>query len=166
MADQMNTQAIAQAVRIVQKVVLAFTEENVRKILRDRLEEEAVEGSSLSDHTLEDLAAMGHPYRRRFPKDTGPHEDHFIHRQTEGGVGFVDSFVSEVRRKGSDAVEFKLRNTAPHWQYLKHGTDKMRARPLHEWLARVAVEEVFPEFARAQRRSFGALRNHFRSGRL
>jgi len=154
---------VAEGVKKFRNEIRKFTAANVRAIIRDRLEEEAVEASSLSDHTLEDLAAMGHPYRRRLPVDTGPHEDHFIHRQTEGNVGFVDSFVSQVYRRG-DGVFFKLRNTAPHWPFLKHGTSKMRARPLHRWLARVAQEEVWPEFVRAQRAAFEKMRSaHFRS---
>lgn len=153
---------VSEGVKKFKNEFRKMTAANVRAVLQRRLEEEAVEASSLSDHTLEDLAAMGHPYRRRMPINTGPHEDHFIHRQTEGNVGFVDSFVSRVYRRG-DSVFFKLRNTAPHWKHLKYGTSKMRARPLHRWLSKVAQDEVWPEFVRAQRTAFDRMRQaHFR----
>lgn len=40
------------------------------------------EQASLTDHTLKQLAEMGHPYSTRYPVDSGPHPDAFVHKQS------------------------------------------------------------------------------------
>lgn len=155
MGSTPSADRIARNVRRIQAEIVRSTEKNVRSIIARRVEEEAVEASSLSDHTLEDLAVMGHPYARRYPPDSGPHPDELIHHQTEGvrgarGISFIDSFTSEVVAIPGGSVTYRLRNRAPHWLYLKDGTSKMRARPLHQYLARQIRDEIAPEFQRAQ----------------
>jgi hypothetical protein len=38
--------------------------------------------ASLTDHTLKQLADMGHPYSRRYGVDSGPHADDIVHSQS------------------------------------------------------------------------------------
>ena len=155
MSDTPSADRIARNVLRIQRGVQQFTERNMWRILANRVLEEAIDATSLSDHTLEDLASMGHPYSRRFPKDSGPHEDALIHHQTELG-GFVDAFETDIDTT-SGSVRFRLRNTSPHWQYLKYGTKNMRPRPLHEYMRDKLVDVILPEFAEAQRRAFSKL---------
>ncbi|MDF2563681.1 MAG: hypothetical protein K0Q53_76 [Massilibacillus sp.] len=46
------------------------------------LESGVKEHASLTDHTLKDLADMGHPYSKRYGVDSGPHSDDIVHRQS------------------------------------------------------------------------------------
>lgn len=156
MSDTRSSDRIAKNLAEFEKEFRRTVGQQLRVRVRKRLEEEAGEASTLSDHTLEDLAAMGHPYRRGAIPNV-PHDDALIHRQTEGGVGFADSFVSEIREHG-DETELALLNTAPHWQYLKHGTSKMRRRPLGEYLDAVIRDELFPEFVDSIRRTLKRLK--------
>lgn len=38
--------------------------------------------ASLTDHTLSQLADMGHPYSKRYAVNSGPHDDSIVHNQT------------------------------------------------------------------------------------
>jgi hypothetical protein len=85
--------------------------------------------SGLTDHSLADLAAMGHPYSRRRPNP--PHPPHLIHRQR--GV-FYRNWRSVVKRTGDDfTVTLLNRSRVGRWSLLallQHGTDKMIPRPI------------------------------------
>lgn len=48
----------------------------------DILEKNVKQNASLTDHTLEQLAKMGHPYSTRFAPDSGPHPDNIVHNQS------------------------------------------------------------------------------------
>lgn len=152
---------IQKKVERIRKAILKETKRNVERIVRRRVEEEAIHLSSLSDHSLADLAAMGHPYARRHGADSGPHGDQFIHHQTIAtGLAFVDMFKSSVEITDG-GVTFVLRNEAPHWQYLRDGTSKMRPRPLHVELADRIRTDIVPEFAEAQKQALARLVKKF-----
>lgn len=131
---------------------------NARRILADRLTEEAVDASSMSDHTLKDLRDLGHPYSKRYAPNSFEHPDCLIHKQTaDAGASFADSFVTKTEAHGG-SVRVEVYNVAPHWRYLKDGTKTMRRRPLHEHLARVFRRELWPEFVGAMRSAFRTIR--------
>jgi hypothetical protein len=153
---------IQRNIERVQREILQFTESNVRRVLAKRIEEEAVEGSSLSDHTLKDLARLGHPYAKRLPKGSAPHPDYLIHHQTAAtGLAFVDAFRSEITAEGGRGIVYRLRNLSYFWPYLKEGTRVMRRRPLHEWLAQQVKRHIWREWADAQKTAMTRLRGKF-----
>lgn len=79
---------------------------------------------TLSDHTLTDLAHLGHPYSTQFGVDTFMHKDEDVHIQ-DGGL--VNASRIEMTNT-STGVEGRLMNDAPEYVLLRYGTWKMRMR--------------------------------------
>lgn len=90
----------------------------------------AQELSSLTDHSLADLAAMGHPYAVRAPNP--PHPPYQIHSQRGN---FRRRWYVKTFRRGDD-FGFELGNTARTRNgkallpLLEYGTSKMIPRPI------------------------------------
>jgi hypothetical protein len=78
---------------------------------------------SLQDHTLADLARLGHPYARRFGAHT-LHPDYFLHVQTGTLIASLNYEVTET----PGSVYGRIGNTAYYHRWLIYGTTKMRPR--------------------------------------
>ncbi len=150
MADQ-SAQDVRDSVDEFKAYVTSQFRNAVRRVIADRIEDDAVDLASLSDHTLRELAKLGHPYSTRFGKNSFVHLDFEIHKQMptlsgqpDGGEALTDAFVGELTG-GSSRIEYTLRNTARHWPFLRDGTRVMRQRPLHQELADIVTEELFPQ---------------------
>jgi hypothetical protein len=85
---------------------------------------EMEELTALTDHTLDDLRRMGHPYRRRAPQGV-PHNDWLVHNQSGDLVEGL-SRKPLVVKKGS--IEVAITSRSKHTWYLLLGTRKMRPR--------------------------------------
>jgi len=75
---------------------------------------------SLNDHTLQELAKLGHPYSQRFQPDSFVHLDEVVHVQDGSLLG-----GSSVRKS---AHGYQLVNVSPEYVFLRYGTYKMRMR--------------------------------------
>jgi len=91
---------------------------------------EARKLSGLTDHSLADLARMGHPYAKRRPNP--PHPPYMIHKQRGN---FYKRWYAKQFRRGDD-FGFELGNTARTSRgrallpLLQNGTRKMIPRPI------------------------------------
>lgn len=87
------------------------------------LKQKAREDSSLTDHSLADLARMGHPYAKRAPNP--PHPPYMVHRQTGK---YIAGFFSRTGQRGDTwFIEFG-NNADPVTTWLEGGTKKMIPR--------------------------------------
>lgn len=77
---------------------------------------------SLNDHTLEDLAALGHPYSQRFAKDSFVHPDEQVHTQS-GDLRAESKIELHPER-----MSVQLTNNSREYIYLRFGTRLMRMR--------------------------------------
>lgn len=78
--------------------------------------------TSMTDHSLADLARLGHPYGTHEPPNR-PHSDWRVHHQSgdlQGGLGY--------RMNITQLIEADIHSTAPHTWYLLLGTRYMRPR--------------------------------------
>ncbi len=82
--------------------------------------------SGLTDHSLKDLAKMGHPYRRGGGAKGLPHPAWLIH--TQGGQ-FLRRWQLAVS-KTQDGGTATVYNRTPYASYLQGGTSKMIPRPI------------------------------------
>ncbi len=88
------------------------------------LQEKMQENASLTDHTLKDLAAMGHPYSVRNPAN--PHDPpYLIHEQTGDLKNQIEITESP---KGFSLTVGVDGDKVPYLPYLIHGTSKMIPR--------------------------------------
>lgn len=82
--------------------------------------------TSLTDHSLSDLAGLGHPYAAQLPAGI-PHEDYLVHIQnvTRGlNIKFRKTQVRATR----NLVRVNLHNDSDHLWYVVLGTRYMRPR--------------------------------------
>lgn len=109
------------------------------------LKRKAREYSGLRCHSLADLAAMGHPYSRKYPRP--PHPSHLIHVQSGG---FIAKWFARTKVVGDDyRLEFGNASGAlAGW--LEHGTRKMIPRPI----MRVIIQEMRYELQVNNRRAY------------
>jgi HK97 gp10 family phage protein len=96
--------------------------------------------ASLKDHSLADLAKMGHPYARKDSKkstdsvsiikykDSGPHPDYMVHAQSGNLAGNIKKKSGLMGNKAIAAVGV-YEADVPYIKYLIFGTSKMRPRP-------------------------------------
>jgi hypothetical protein len=78
----------------------------------------------LTDHSLEDLARLGHPYSTRFGVDSFMHPDSEVHKQS--GSVFESSRIVDSTSNGE--VRTAIMCTSPHYIFLRYGTRFMRMR--------------------------------------
>jgi hypothetical protein len=90
----------------------------------DRLYAEMEELISMTDHSLDDLRRMGHPYRRRAPQGF-PHSDWLVHNQEGDLVNGLKRLPLSVR---NNRIQVSITSSARHTWYLLLGTSKMRPR--------------------------------------
>lgn len=108
------------------------------------LKRETAKSMSYSDHTLDDLAALDHPYARRHGSIQISHADrggmirdgrHGVHRQSgrllRGLRGKAQKGITDGR--GPQYTIWVDLAVAPHFRYITEGTSKMLPRdPLWE----------------------------------
>ncbi len=98
--------------------------------------EKALEYSGLTDHSLTQLAKMGHPYSKRHPKP--PHDPAYLHAQSGN---LRKSWELTVEFHGSDYV-LTLRNKAEYFKWLEGGTKKMIRRPILEAISASTIKPI------------------------
>lgn len=84
--------------------------------------------ASLTDHTLDQLAKMGHPYSTRYAVGNGPHgDDSLVHVQS--GTLKQNIVKNENLNTGISSVEVGVsEDSVPYISDLITGTPKMRPR--------------------------------------
>ena len=84
--------------------------------------------ASLTDHTLDQLAKMGHPYSKRYAAGNGPHgDDSLVHVQS--GTLKQNIIKNENLNTGISSVEVGVsEDSVPYISDLITGTPKMRPR--------------------------------------
>lgn len=98
------------------------------------LHKKVKEKAGLTDHTLEDLADLGHPYSKRFPTDSGPHKDELVHKQGN----LLSENIEKISIIKKDVIVMAVgvdEKKVPYIKYLIKGTSKMRPRDFlgHAW---------------------------------
>ena len=96
------------------------------------LKQAGKEISSITDHSLDDLRRMGHPYAVRRPRP--PHEAHIIHHQTGGRwLNFRAGWRATTKRSGGN-FELRFTNVSPVAAFLEFGTKFMIKRGPINWV--------------------------------
>ncbi len=93
---------------------------------------------SFTDHSLQDLARLGHPYSKRYSKDSFVHPDDVVHIQD--GALLAGSSIRKTDR-GYDLV-----NTTPEYVYLRYGKGRMRMRDPGGEAMRLALPAIRKRF--------------------
>jgi len=82
--------------------------------------------AELTDHSLKELADMGHPYSPKYPANT-PHSDDMVHQQS--GTLYANIEKSEDLNLINPKVEIGVQESkVPYIADLITGTSKMRPR--------------------------------------
>lgn len=113
-------QAASRIMREMEAVMAAAANEAA-----DLLLHQMVRLTSLLDHTLKDLAAMGHPYRAKSPMGSGPHPDYMLHSQSNQ---LAEGLYALPVKKSGFVFTAEIHSDAPHTWFVLLGTRKMRAR--------------------------------------
>lgn len=110
------------------------TMEEVRVVL----DEKVAENISRTDHTMKDLAKLGHPYARRYGREGKPIHDPFykVHSQSGRLLSSKRSGTKKASINGGklEAVAYVGldEGAAPHALPIVYGTSKMIPRPVLE----------------------------------
>lgn len=91
----------------------------ISKVLEQKMKERAGE----TDHSLEDLRELGHPYSTQHPQNIHT-PDYTVHRQT-------DSLYNAIETKGVNQYLYKTgvnEDKAPHVVHVVFGTARMVSR--------------------------------------
>lgn len=121
--------------------------DRVMDIVRFRLDAKIRENITLRDHSLEDLAKMGHPYAKRHgPKGMGIHDPYYqVHEQSGQLRSALQSGIVPAKIEGGrvEAIAYAGLDEyiAPHAAHVIWGTSKMIPRPVLEG----SRQEVLPE---------------------
>ncbi len=96
--------------------------------------DKAREYTSLTDHSLADLARLGHPYARRFAPNY-LHPDYLVHQQS----GMLTSGLRKdaIVEAPEGVIRGVVRNVTWYDPYVQLGTYKMRPRP---YMAQVRID--------------------------
>lgn len=117
---------ILQNMKMIPVIEAAKANDNLR-FCGNLVEASMLEHAQHTDHTLEDLAMMGHPYSRRFGTDTGPHPDNEVHIQT--GLLFDNIKKEESLTQTISTVEIGVSEADVEYiPDLINGTRLMRPR--------------------------------------
>jgi len=101
---------------------------NNRIIVAGNILESAVKDhASNTDHTLKELADMGHPYSNRYTADSGPHPDDIVHSQSGTLLANIEKNQNLNTVRASVEVGVSKSNV-PYIGYLINGTSKQRPR--------------------------------------
>lgn len=94
--------------------------------------------ASLTDHSLKELAEMGHPYSTRKSKDSGPHPDTDLHVQS--GTLQENIIKNGYSTNAMAGVEVGvLESDVPYIADLINGTSRMRPR---DFISHSAIEST------------------------
>jgi len=96
--------------------------------------------AELTDHSLKELADMGHPYTTRYPANT-PHADDMIHQQS--GTLYANIEKQEDLGLVTSRVEIGVdESKVPYIGDLITGTSKMRPRNFIDGAFKESLAEV------------------------
>ena len=96
--------------------------------------------ASLTDHTLEQLKAMGHPYSKRRMTNSGPHPDYMLHIQSGNVYDHIKSW--EHRDLDITMVEVGIdEDECPEIRDI-YNNETTRHRPLLEKTLDLSVNEI------------------------
>jgi len=99
----------------------------------------AIKLISAQDHSLKELADLGHPYAAAHPNP--PHSDPIVHVQT--GEYLAGIRVELPKGSIDKVIEGRLINDDPKDRFIQDGTTTMIARP---WMQHI-IDEHGPEIA-------------------
>ncbi|MBU2701178.1 hypothetical protein Ga0466249_002292 [Sporomusaceae bacterium BoRhaA] len=101
---------------------------NARLAISGTIVEDSVKNhAAMTDHTLKQLADMGHPYSKRYSVDSGPHPDNAVHSQS--GTLLANIEKSENLNMVQSTVEVGVQeDKVPYIGDLITGTSKQRPR--------------------------------------
>lgn len=115
-------------------------------VMAEKTKERCQEMITLTDHSLKDLAAMGHPYAKR-----DPHNPHDPPEQVHVQSGdLIRGRKVIAPHDTSNGVEAEVVNVSPEDVWIQLGTETMIARP---YMGRV-VADYRDEIEEAGRRVF------------
>lgn len=105
------------------------------KFAGEELESAVIAKASISDYTIAELAAAGHPYAKRFGQDSASSPDEFINKQSGLLVNNIEKVIN-IRDDKSVIAVGVLESKVPYIGFLINGTSKMRPRDFlgHTWL--------------------------------
>lgn len=130
----------------------AATEDAAENLL-DRIKEL----TGLTDHSLDDLRRLGHPYAKRHSLGSGPHPDYEVHNQ-EGDLQESLRVEHEgVWRGGQIASD--IHSDAEHTWHLLQGTDIMRPRDFASAAILQGIGEIESRYRQAFRAAGGEYRD-------
>lgn len=120
---------------------------NVRERMDNRLRnaggfllESVQANASLTDHSLLDLAAMGHPYGKGKDPMKAPHPDYQLHIQSGNLYDHIKSW--EHRNKDITMVEVGVdKDECPEVEEI-YNAERMRTRPFLEKTLELSVGEI------------------------
>jgi hypothetical protein len=142
---------ISARVIAAQDAIRRNFETMVRDVVARGVMELAIKNTSLTDHTLRDLARLDHPYSKRYPKNK-LHDDRMIHRQS----GTLQQEFRDSTVRAGNSIIYVLRNAAFYWTYLRDGTETMRPRPMGALLNTQFKQQVWPKVVARLREEFRA----------
>lgn len=140
----------ARVIAAQEKVRRNF-ERAVRDVVAQGVMELALRNTDLTDHTLDDLALLHHPYSRRYGVNK-LHDDRLIHRQS----GVLQEEFRDATVCAGDRILYVLRNAAFYWPYLRDGTKVMRPRRMNLLLNKQFKQQVWPKVLTRLRAEFRA----------
>jgi hypothetical protein len=146
----LRSQVSARVIAAQEKVRRNF-ERAVREVVARGVMELALRDTDLTDHTLADLARLGHPYSRRYGRNK-LHDDRLIHRQS----GKLQEEFRDSTVRAGDRILYTLRNAAFYWPYLRDGTETMRPRRMNALLNKQFTQQVWPKVLARLRQEFRA----------
>lgn len=91
-----------------------YVSEVVDRAIRQDLLPKWLDHTTLTDHSLEDLANLGHPYSTKSGVDSFVHPDSFVHEQSGS---LAQGTSASVENQGSRIVG-KLTNTSPNYEWV------------------------------------------------
>ena len=143
---------VSDTVHRLQERIARLWAREIMSLLERRLTEAADDFGALGDLSLDDLAAMGHPYGRGKPRDT-PYDDRLIHEQS----GELHRAFYTMSNKDLNGITVALKVNvmqAPYWEGLKYGTPRMRKRDLGSRVDDHFMQTIWPELVNRLKSSF------------
>lgn len=101
-----------------------YMQEVVNRVVTEDVWPIWIKHISLNDHSLEDLAKLGHPYSTRYGANSFAHPDSEVHTQS-GNLVETSHIVNTATTTGCST---SIINDSPHYIFLRYGTRTMRMR--------------------------------------
>ena len=138
-----NLDIVIRRIKAVGEGAPKYMQDVLNRVMAEDIWPLWIKQISLQDHSLEDLAKLGHPYSTRFGADSFVHRDVEIHQQS----GDLVQSSRIIQRIGSGEVTCVLANSSPHYIFLRYGTRNMRIRDPAGEVMKTALPLIKKRFA-------------------